>query len=70
MINLVLAVTVTCSLPTIVDHTKHTWGTAKDLEALLQAKMRCEPVFGSDAPCLKKLEKMEEGVYRATCGKS
>jgi hypothetical protein len=41
--------------------------TERDEGAIKQAKKRCAEIY-PDAPCLKKLQRMEDGVYRAICG--
>jgi len=41
--------------------------TDRDKGAIIQAKKRCAELY-PEAPCLKNLQRMEDGVYRAICG--
>lgn len=56
-----------CQTVTIINFT-NIWNDF-DQKALDRAGKRCEQIY-KDAPCLKKFYKVEEGRYKALCGKS
>jgi hypothetical protein len=45
------------------------WDGCQDEEAYERALIRCNELYKSEAPCLKVFIKVEQGVYRAICGK-
>lgn len=42
--------------------------TDLDRQNYEQAKIRCESLYGTSAPCLVRFIKKEDGVYNAICG--
>ncbi|NDC23336.1 MAG: hypothetical protein EBZ49_04320 [Proteobacteria bacterium] len=55
-----------CPAPLVVNHTRR-W-TPHDQKALKRAQGRCRIIY-SDAPCLKRFDKLEDLRYTALCGK-
>lgn len=59
---------VICAATLLINMSSIPW-TDKDIEIKKRAEKFCEKNY-KDAPCLTKFYKMEEGVYRAVCGKA
>jgi len=53
---------------TKIENKTHTW-TQQDNEALGIATKGCERQYGADNKCLKQFIKVEDGFYKALCGR-
>lgn len=68
MIELILAITITCKSVIIENKSNYPWNL-RDEEVMLQAKKRCVYHF-KDLPCLARFVKVGEHDYHALCGLS
>jgi hypothetical protein len=62
---MILKLALVCAATVIVNHTD-VWDE-QDKAVLKQASTRCGEIF-PDAPCLKKIVKLEDNSYQIYCG--
>lgn len=67
MLSLILVAALSCPEPKIVNRSSEPWNEV-DAKVLESAKLGCKRFL--EQPCLIRLEKVEQGVYNAICGKT
>ena len=64
-----LALAAACAATLLINESKEPW-TPGDMATQTQARLRCERLYGDEAPCLIKFIKKEPGVFWAICGEA